>query len=203
MQNIFIVNLLLLSHGYSCLSFALRVYTFNSPTFRSPSRRHVLLSVKTSTSLFWIQFPMFIYAPGANGRLHWLLPWKLSSFEISTFCSLFYFFDYTRLEHGYFHSVFQMLLRIWSHLRTKRLHTFLFILNFKLILPLRLMCLNWTLQRFAILSSFLFIFICIFITLQYDFEDFIVPSCCLSNLILRKLLRIMKLRILVLYLNLL
>lgn len=196
-QNVFIVHLLLLSHGYSCLCFDLRVYTFDSSTFRSPSRWHVLLRMNTSSSLFWLQFPMFIYAPGANGRLHRLLPWKFPSFKVTTFCSLFCFFDNACLKHWYFHSILQVVLSIWFRLRTQRLHVFL------LILLMRLMCLHWILQRFTICCSFLFIFVWIFITLQYNLEDFIIPSCSLSNLILCKLLRIMKLRILVLYLNLL
>ena len=194
-QSVFIVNLLL-SHGYSRLPLR-RVYTLNPPTFRSPTRRRALVCVQTTSPCFRLQFPVFLYAPGANGGLHRLLPWKLPSFKISACCSLVYFFDCTWLKHRYFHSGFQVLLRL--DLRAKRLH----ISTFMLTRPRCLMTLNCILKRFAILCSFLFIFAWIFVALQYDFEDFIVPSCRLSYLILGKFLRVMKLRILVLYLNLL
>lgn len=163
MQNVFIAHRLLLSHGYSCLCFDLRVNTFDSSTLRSPSRWYVLLSVKTSTTLFWLQFPVFIYAPGANSRLHRLLPWKSLSFKITTFCCLLFFLDYTCLKCRYFHSIFQVVLSIRFHLRTQRLQVFMFILM--LILLLRLMRLNWILQRFAICCSSSFIFALIFVAL--------------------------------------
>ena len=201
MQNVFVVQLLLLSHRHSCPCFDLWIYTFDSSTFRSASWWHVLLSMRTGATLFWLQFPMFIYASGADSRLHWLLPWKFPSFKITTLCYLFCFFDHTCLKSRYFHSIFQVVLSIRFNRRTQRFQ--LFILVHIFILLFTLMSLHRVLHRFAILSSFLLIFLWIFITLHNNLKNFIIPSCCLSNLILCKLLRIMKLRILVLYFNLL
>ena len=199
-QSVFIVNTLLLCHWYSRLRLRW-VYAFNPPTVRSATRRQVLLPVKTASPCFRLQFPVFLYAPGANGGLHWLLPWKFPSFKISACWRFVYFFDRSWLKNRYFHSIFQVLLftHRFSNLRTKRFHV-------TILVPariLRVMCLNCVLQRFAILCSFLFIFAWSFVALQNYFEDFIVPSSCLCNLILREFLRIVKLRILMLYLDLL